>query len=358
MVAPDMTGLQAQFSLKRDADYSLALDLSIEPGQTLALLGPNGAGKTTAIAAIAGLLAIDTGQISLSGEILDDPDRDIFVAPEMRHIGVVFQDYLLFPHMTVAANVAFGMEGNGYDRAGARQKAASYLSAVGLDEMARMKPAELSGGQRQRVALARALAAEPALLLLDEPLSAIDVTTRASLRRDLSDYLSQFPGPRLLVTHEPSEAFLLADEIVILEDGNVTQAGSADDIRLAPKTDYAADVAGSNLLRGFARDGRVEVGGHVLVIPEADVSGEVLVSFHPSAVAVHTSRPEGSPRNTWATQIERIERHRERARLRLVTPLPLTAEVTTAAVEGLGLDVGSQVWVSVKATELRVEAAV
>lgn len=351
--ALDRGGLEVRFRARR-GDFRLDLSLSIPPGKTVALLGPNGAGKSTAVESIAGLLPIESGRIGLAGVTLDEPAAGRFVPPERRQIGVVFQDQLLFPHMTVIENVAFGLRSRPLSTRQTMERAREWLERVGLSGMADRSPGELSGGEAQRVALARALVIEPDLLLLDEPLSALDVTTRARLRRMLAEHLASYPGPRLLITHDPTEALLLAEEIHVLEGGKVTQSGSADDIRLRPRTRYAADLAGSNLFVGVAAGGQVVLEAHRLHIPSR-VEGEVLVTIRPSAISVHRAQPEGSPRNAWPTKIELIERLGERVRLRTGPPLTLTVEITDEATAALGLVEGDQVWVAIKATEIGVE---
>jgi molybdate transport system ATP-binding protein len=348
-------GLRAHFGLRRGQGFRLQLDLAIPPGRTIALLGPNGAGKSTAVAALAGLIAIDSGFITLDGITLDDTGAGVHLPPESRKVGVVFQDYLLFPHLTVTENIAFGLRSRGWSRSDALARASDWLARFDLAGLERRKPPQLSGGQAQRVALARALVTEPDLLLLDEPLSALDVTTRNELRRDLGRHLADFPGPRLVITHDPVEAFLLADEVHIIEDGVVTQSGSSDEIRLRPKTTYAADLAGSNLLFGRADSGVVTVGSHGLHLAEHDVAGNVLLTIRPSAISLHRKPPEGSPRNSWETTVELIEDLGERTRVRTGPPLPLTAEVTSEATAALGLAPGETVWVAIKATEIGVE---
>ena len=352
--AVDGSGLEASFLARRGPGFRLELSLSIPPGRTVALLGPNGAGKSTAVDVLAGLLPVESGRITLGGVTLDEPAADHFVSPEQRNVGVVFQDYLLFPHLTAIDNVAFGLRSRGLSREQALARAGDWLERLGLSDMAQRRPGELSGGQSQRVALARALVIEPDLLLLDEPLSALDVTTRARLRRDLAEHLENFPGPRLLITHDPTEAALLAEQIHVLEGGEVTQTGSADDIRLRPRTQYVADLAGSNLLVGAASGGRVVLDGHELHIP-SQVEGEVLVTIRPSAISLHRRQPEGSPRNSWPTRIDLIERMGERVRIRTGPPLVLTAEITEEATVALGLREGDEVWVAIKATEIGVE---
>ena len=356
MAGPLGPGLQAAFGLRRGDSFRIDLSLSIPAGTTIALLGPNGAGKSTAVAAIAGLLPIDSGRIDLAGSTLDEPSADVFVPPETRQIGVVFQDYLLFPHMTVLENVAFGLRSRGVSRAEALHRAESWLQRLELGALERRKPSQLSGGEAQRVALARALVIEPDLLLLDEPLSALDVTTRVELRRVLALHLAEFPGPRLVITHDPTEAFLLADEVHIIENGVVTQSGSPNEIRLRPRTHYAADLAGSNLLFGSASRGRVDVGSHLLHVAEHEIEGEVLLTIRPSSISLHRTPPEGSPRNSWETTIAVMERLGERTRIRTGAPLPLTVEVTSEATSALALGVGETVWLAIKATEIGVES--
>jgi len=349
------TGLDAVLGLSRGESFRIDIALSIAPGRTVALLGPNGAGKSTAVAALAGLLALDRGRIALAGTVLDDPEENVFAPPEARRVGVVFQDYLLFPHLTVIENVAFGLRSRGTGRQEALAVASEWLARLGLSEQTRKRPEALSGGQAQRVALARALATEPDLLLLDEPLAALDVTTRVELRHTLAQHLDTFSGPRLLITHDPTEAFLLADEICVIEGGSITQTGAPDDIRLRPRSPYVADLAGANLVTGHASHGLVDAGGHLLHIVGTEVSGPVLATIRPAAISVHKRQPEGSPRNAWPTTIDLIEHLGERVRLRVGDPLPLAVEITEESSRELQLVRGSVIWVSVKATEIGVE---
>lgn len=350
-----MSGLEARMVVTRSESFRLDIDLSIAPGETAALLGPNGAGKSTAVQALAGLLPLDQGRITLDDRVLDDTGAGVFVASEDRGVGVVFQDYLLFPHLSVLENIAFGPRARRQKREQALTNARSWLEGLGLPGMASRRPGDLSGGQAQRVALGRALATEPRLLLLDEPLAALDVTTRVELRRVLADHLDVFPGPRLLITHDPTEAFLLADRIHVVEEGRITQVGTADDIRLRPRTRYVADLAGSNLVQGTAGDGTVVVDGHRMHIADHDITGPVVMTVHPTAISVHKARPEGSQRNVWPTRIDRLEEMGDRVRLLTATPLPLTVEVTAGAAAALALVEGSEIWLAIKATEIRVE---
>jgi molybdate transport system ATP-binding protein len=348
-------GLESTFTVNRGESFRLDLSLSVAPGRTIALLGPNGAGKSTAVAVLAGLLPIDQGRVTLAGTTLEEPDRQVFVPPDLRRVGVMFQDYLLFPHLSVIDNVAFGLRSRKVGREEALARAGEWLDRMGLGPNARSKPGDLSGGQAQRVALARALVTEPDLLLLDEPLSALDVSTRIELRHALKEHLLAFPGPRLLITHDPTEAFLLADEIHIIEEGKVTQSGNGEDIRLRPRTRYAADLAGSNLVFGSARHGVVDTGSHLVHIADHEIAGPVLVTIRPAAISVHLLEPEGSPRNAWQTTVDLVEHLGERARLRTGAPLPLAVEVTEDAARALDLVEGTPVWISIKATEITAE---
>jgi molybdate transport system ATP-binding protein len=351
-------GLDAVVRVRR-GDFALDIELLIEPGSTVALLGPNGAGKSTTIDALAGSLPIDDGRIVLGGRTLDDPAEDRFVAAEQRRIGVVFQRYLLFEHLDVLDNIAFGIASRGARRAAARASARRWSALFALTEFERRRPSELSGGQRQRVAIARAMATEPELLLLDEPLAALDVESRAELRRTLRGHLAGFAGPRLLITHDPTDAFLLADRIHVLEHGRVTQVGTPGEIRRRPETSYVAALAGTNLLSGTNDRGRLTLVGTDVVLTVADThtNGTVLATIHPSAIALHAVRPEGSPRNSWQTTIAHVEPHGDITRVTLGDPLALSADVTPAAVTALGLERGAAVWVAVKATEIGVAPA-
>jgi molybdate transport system ATP-binding protein len=355
MTGPD---LDARIVVHRENGFTVDVALAVPGGTTTALLGPNGAGKSTTMAAIGGLVPIDAGHVRLGDTTFDDPAAEVFVAPERRRIGVVFQDYALFPHLDVIDNVAFGPRSRGVDRRQARERAAHWLDRLGVGHLAHRRVRELSGGQAQRAALARALAADPAGLLLDEPLAALDVRTRAEARRVLAECLADFSGPTVLVTHDPTDAFLLADRILVVEDGSIVQGGSAEELRSRPRTPYVADLVGINLLTGRAEHGRVVLeSGAVLQAADTGTGGEVLVSIHPRAVALHPDEPHGSARNAWATTVEAVERPGDRVRVQLGAPVPITAEVTPGAAAELGLRPGATVWVAVKATEVGLAPA-
>ncbi|MEV6694418.1 ABC transporter ATP-binding protein [Micromonospora sp. NPDC051196] len=352
-----MTALLDAHLMVERGGFRLDLPLTIAPGEVVALLGPNGAGKTTALRALAGLHPLSAGHLTLAGRDLDHPHRRIWIPTERRPIGVVFQDYLLFPHLSALDNVAFGPRRHGLHRQQARQRAAGWLARMGLAEHARRKPRQLSGGQAQRVALARALAVEPALLLLDEPLAALDARTRLDTRAQLQQHLAAHPGATLLVTHDPLDALVLADRLVIIEDGRVVQEGDAATITAQPRTDYVARLVGLNLYRGHATGHQVRLtGGHVLTTGDQH-DGEVFVAFAPAAVALHPRQPDGSPRNTWPATITGIQRHGDNLRIQLAGPIEVAADVTPAAAAQLKLAAGQPVWAAVKAAETRAYPA-
>ena len=348
--------LHADIAVTR-GQLDLHVDVSVEPGELVAVLGPNGAGKSTLLRCIAGLLGIGTGTIDIDRTVLDAPASGTFVPPERRPIGVVFQDYLLFDHMSALENVAFGLRATGTHRAEARTAAARWLDRVGLADHAGHRPPALSGGQRQRVALARALARDPRVLLLDEPLAALDISSRGDVRRDLRRHLETFEGMRLMVTHDPIDAYALADRVVVLEAGAVTQHGSLPEVTARPRTRYVAELVGLNLVAGDLRDHALttEQGGTV-VTAHAIGDGPAFVAVRPQAISLHRQHPEGSPRNVWELTVTDIDQQHDRARVRLDGAVQLVAEVTPAAITELDVRSGEVIWASVKATDIEAYA--
>jgi molybdate transport system ATP-binding protein len=254
--------------------------------------------------------------------------------------------------LSALENVAFGLRARGVAKQEARTRAGEWLARVGLADHAGHRPRALSGGQAQRVALARALATEPRLLLLDEPLAARDVGTRGEVRRDLRRHLSTFEGVRLLVTHDPVDAYALADRVVILESGRVVQTGTITDVSAQPRSRYIAELVGVNLLFGEGRDGVITTPDGSQIVPAEPADGPTFAMIHPNAVALYRSVPGGSPRNVWATTVADVDRQADRVRLRLTGDLPLVAEITAAALDELDLRPGDRVWATVKATEI------
>ena len=338
-------------------NLELDVDLEAAAGETLVLVGPNGAGKTTLLRVIAGLRPVAEGKVVLNGEVLEEPATRRRLPPERRSVGFVFQDYVLFPHLSVVDNVAFGLRARGHPKERARAEAWEWLQRLGLTEQASKRPAALSGGQAQRVALARALAIKPGLLLLDEPLAALDAGARGEVRRGLKKSLVSFGGVRLVVTHDPIEAMALGDRIAVVEGGKVVQEGTMSELSSRPRSSYVAKLVGLNLWRGRGAGDRVrlESGGEV-VVGQAP-AGEVFAAVHPRAVALYRSPVEGSPRNVWPGRIAGLEAEAGRIRVRIAGTIPVVAEVTPAAVTDLSLTEGADIWVSIKASEVSVYPA-
>jgi molybdate transport system ATP-binding protein len=340
----------------RRGSFTLTVSLAAAAGQVLGLLGPNGAGKSTLLAAVAGLAPVSSGRITLAGQVMDDADAGTFVEASGRPVGFVFQNYRLFPHLTVAENVAFSPRARGMGRQAARSAASHWLNRLGLTDLAQRKPDQLSGGQAQRVALARALAGQPALLLLDEPLSALDAGTRLDVQAELKRHLADFTGPCVLVTHDPLEALVLADQLIVLEAGRIVQRGTPGQIARQPATDYVAKLVGLNLYAGQANGSQVALtAGGSFVTANHGLHGEVLVAVRPSAVIVSNQHPQpSSARNTWPARITGLTLLADRVRLDLEGQPSALVDVTPAAVAELSLRPGSDVWLTVKATELEV----
>jgi molybdate transport system ATP-binding protein len=342
---------------RRIGTLDLAVDLTVGE-EVVAILGPNGAGKTTLLRILAGLEPIDAGHVTVDGTAWDDAAGNVFIPPERRPVGMVFQDYLLFPFLSARENVAFPLRSRGASKRDARTRADAWLARVDLAERADERPAALSGGQAQRVALARALVSEPRVLLLDEPLAALDAGARIDIRRELRRHLADAPGARLIVTHDAVDASVLADRVVVLEDGRVAQEGTMADIARHPRSEYVADLVGLNFFRGTARNGTVILdGGGEIVVADHAVTGDVYVAFHPRAVALSLRAPEGSARNRWAGTVTDVDTHADRVRVGMSGAVPLAAEVTPEAARELELDPGRAVVASVKATEVRVYPA-
>jgi molybdate transport system ATP-binding protein len=336
----------------------LEAEAAVATGDLVVLLGPNGAGKTSLLRALAGLAALDRGRVVLDGEVLEDTGAGVRVPTERRPVGFVFQDYLLFPHLSALENVAFGLRARGVPKAEARRRAAAWLERVGLAGHARSRPRALSGGQAQRVALARAMVTDPRLLLLDEPLAAMDAASRRQVRRDLRRHLASFEGTRLLVTHDPLEAMTMADRLVVLEGGRITQTGTPTEVSAQPRSRYVAELVGVNLFRGHAAGHTLRLaGGATLVVADDHHDGEVFAAVHPHAVALYRRHPEGTPRNVLAGTAETLEATGDRVRVQMAGAVPVVAEVTAAAAAELRLADGGPVWASIKATEITVYPA-
>jgi molybdate transport system ATP-binding protein len=315
---------------------------------------------------VAGLLPLSSGHVRIGKDLWDSPGQGILVPAVNRSVGIVFQDYRLFPHLSVLDNVAFPARARGARRAASRAKAAVLLDRMAIGELAARRPGELSGGQAQRVAVARALAGDPRVLLLDEPLAALDARTRLEIRSELRQHLTGFSGPSIVVTHDPLEALVLADHLVVLEAGLVVQAGTPSAVARRPATDYVARLMGLNLYPGVMSDRsthRVDLeGGGALFAaghdPDADVAAipvngtRMLVAVSPSAISVHVHEPDtGSARNVWTGTVAGLELLTDRVRVAVDGRPSALVDITPAAVTALHLTTGQHVWLSTKATE-------
>jgi molybdate transport system ATP-binding protein len=335
----------------------LDVELHADEDEVVAVLGPNGAGKTTILRILAGLLRLGAGSVRLDGVVLDEPGTGAYVVPEHRPIGVVFQDYLLFPYLSARDNVAFGLRNRGASRREARRQADVWLERVGLGDHSSAKPLSLSGGQAQRVALARALATNPRLLLLDEPLAALDAGTRAEVRRELRRHLAEFAGVRIMVTHDPIDAATLADRLIVVEAGRVSQTGTVSHVSAHPRSEYVAELVGLNLYRGIATRGAISLEATTLETGDTHLNGDVFAAVSPRAVALYREEPVGSPRNRWRGTVTDLDVLADRVRVRLDGAAPVIAEITAAAAHDLGVQPGSELWSVVKATDVRVYPA-
>ncbi len=351
--------LEARVRLSRGT-FALDVDLSAAAGETIGLLGPNGSGKSTLVEALAGLLTLQSGEITLDGRPIERPEDGIRLAPQERPFGVMFQGLWLFPHLSVLENVCFGPRARGLPQREARDRAERLMARLELSALAARKPSELSGGEAQRVALARALAVEPRVLLLDEPLSALDLEARPRTRSLLQQMLQEFDGVRLVITHDPLEALLFADRLVILEGGRIVQSGPADLVRRRPRTPYVAGLSGVTLLRGQLRDvhgtPELSVEGLQLSVPHVDIprGHEVLATVPPEAVRLTTAAPGADDGYVLAGEIESVELASHRSLVRLRTRPRLCAAVPTESVSRQGLRPGLHVWAQIDARAIDV----
>lgn len=356
-----MSGVRVQARLNvRDVD----VDLALEDGQVLAVLGPNGAGKSTLLSMIAGLLRPDTGRIELGATVVTDTRAGTFVPAHARRVAMLSQQAMLFPHMSVAANVAYAPRCSGLSRTKARSVARRWLAAVDAEDLADRRPAQLSGGQAQRVAVARALAAAPRLLLLDEPMAALDVTTAPTLRRLLREVLRDAGRTAIIVTHDLLDALAIADQVMVIENGRAVETGPVRDVLTSPRSDFAARIAGVNLIAGTAAGpGTLRTPWDSVVAGTGDlVAGTPAIAlFRPAAVAVHPDPPHGSPRNVIEVTVTEIDVHGTGVRVRGAT-LPdggtgPAADITAAAAADLNLAPGQTVYFVVKAQEVQLHPA-
>lgn len=336
--------LDARVILNRDS-LTLDVELQLQHGEVIAVLGPNGAGKTSLLHALLGWLELESGWIMVDGEVIDSPDTDSYVPPQHRPFGMVFQDGLLFPHMSVEKNILFG--------AGKDFNLKPLAESLQASELLAKFPSELSAGERQRAAIARSLAARPKVLFLDEPFSALDIQGKRRGRSLLKEALAIEVSGCLMVTHDLVDAFTLADRVMIIEGGKLTQFDVPDRIRSRPGSEWIADLVGWNYYEGIGEGSVVTLPhGTTIFTAQDDLDGPTSISINPASVSIFKSQPSGSPRNSWLSSIQNIEILDGRARVSLVGEIDICADITTAAANELRQSISSEVWVSVKATEV------
>ena len=337
-----MPTLHASFAVPLRT-FQLEIDLEVEG--TVALVGPSGAGKTSVLRGVTGLVKPSAGRITLDGEVWFDSARRVFLRPDERRVGLVFQEYALFPHMTVRENVAYA----------GRRRVDEFLERFRISHLANAKPTELSGGERQRVALARALARDPGVLLLDEPLSALDAHTKVAVRGELQELLREFGLPTLLVTHDYEDAASLADQVGVIVDGKLRQLASPREMVARPADGFVASFTGANLLHGTARPHggmtAITLDSGEVIFSTDSAEGPVHVVVYPWEVLVGHAHQQDSALNVIEGEIRSLVHVGNRVRLRIGE---LTAEVTEASVEKLGLRLGTHAVASFKATGTRL----
>ncbi|MDP9228024.1 MAG: ABC transporter ATP-binding protein [Actinomycetota bacterium] len=341
-------------------EFELRVELRVEERSCVAIVGPSGAGKSTVLRIVAGLRRPDPGRVAVGGVAWLDSERSIDLPPEERACGFMFQEYALFPHLSAWRNVAFGISGRTSER---RARALELMERFQVAELAEARPATMSGGERQRVALARSLAREPSVLLLDEPLSALDTRTRAHSGRELVAALRDAGVPAIVVTHDFAEAALLADEICVMDRGRIVQRGSAAELSARPASAFVADFAGSVVLTGTARRRRhgsteVELDGGGRVRSTDEIEGSVAVSVFPWEIGVEPAdaEPHGSALNWLPVEVVSVTEVGNRVRLGLAAPQSIVAEVTSESTRSLGLRPGVRATATWKATATRLVA--
>ncbi len=353
-----------ELSLRRRlGEFTLDAELTAPARGVLVLVGESGSGKTTLLRLVAGLLAPDSGRLAFGGRVLAEPATRTFVPAHARSIGWVAQDYALFPHLDVRANVGFGLRAAGVRGGAARTRVDRALERLGVAALAMRRPHELSGGQQQRVALARALVLEPEILLLDEPLAALDLATRRAIRGELRRLFEELGCLTIFVTHSPAEGLAFGERIAVMENGRITQIGARDELLRKPRTRYVADFIGTNLfparvafrdVRGLAH---LATAAGEIVASDVEHEGAVFAVVDPREITVSLDPPKGSAQNVLLGRIVELEPEPpsgERVRVALATTPPIVAELTRAAVESLGLREGREVVATFKASGVRV----
>lgn len=359
-----MTGLSVRAVVE---ERGLDVEFDVAPGEVLAVLGPNGAGKSTTLHVIAGLVMPDTGQVRAGERVLTDTASGVRVPAHARRVGLLLQDPLLFPHLNVAANVEFGPRSrHRLARRSARVSARHWLVEVGAEHLAERMPRQLSGGQAQRVALARALAADPDVLLLDEPMAGLDVAVATAMRKVLRGVLNRDGRSAVLITHDVLDVVTLADRVLVVEDGKIVESGSTARVLASPRSRFGARFAGLNLVNGTVGDSGALVTAwgeqwHGGAATELATGDPAVVVFAPAAVAVYREEPHGSPRNTVAVTITELDGRGPGIRVRTDEQPDgapgLAADITAESASELRLAPGDRVYFTVKAQEVAIHPA-
>ena len=345
---------------KKLREFELEIGFEARPAETLVIIGPSGCGKTTTLNLIAGLMDPDEGRIAVGDRVLCDTSDGAGVPAEQRHVGYVFQEFALFPHMTVAENVGYGLRARGRPKGEIRGKVEEVLRLVGIEGLKDRRPGALSGGERQRAALARAIGCDAEILLLDEPLGSLDAQTRNQVRGELKGLLRVVGRIAIMVTHDYIDALTFGDKICVLDRGKVLQMGGREELLRHPKSRFVAELTGVNFLEGTIsserREGLAEiwVGDTCLYAAvNREEMGDTLAAFFPSDVAISLEAPATSARNVFRSQILEVIHLGDKVRLSLNGALPMCAEITANALEALALKEGDQVYASVKATAIK-----
>jgi molybdenum ABC transporter ATP-binding protein len=352
-----MLSLQVKKALR---EFPLEIAFEAKPGETLVIIGPSGCGKTTTLNVIAGLVTPDEGRVSVNGTVYYDSSVNISMPTDKRGVGYVFQDFALFPHLTVAENVAYSLRARHRPRREIDAKVTEVLDLLGITHLKTRKPARLSGGERQRVALARAIACDAKILLLDEPLGSLDAQTRNHVRGELQRMLRLVNRIAIMVTHDYVDALTFGDRICVLDRGRVLQIGTRQDLLRHPKSRFVAELTGVNFFQGTVtgepQEGlaHIRIGEYALYATCEDCQeGDTLVTFFPSDVAISRSEPSSSVRNVFHSRVQEIIHMGDKVRLSLNGSLPMCAEISAPALQDLNVEAGDMVYASLKATAIK-----
>jgi len=344
--------------VRRRSGFVIDVALRADAGNTTVLVGESGAGKTSVLQLLAGLDRLDEGWVRVGGEAYADAAAGLHRPPWRRDLGYVAQDYALFPHLSVLENVGFGLRAGGLARRQVPPRVEQALELVGMTQFGRRLPGQLSGGQRQRVALARALVLNPKLLLLDEPLSSLDLPTRRAVRVELRELLRRLPCITVYVTHSPVEALLFGARIVVLDRGKVAQSGSREELLMHPRSPFVAELVGTNLFIGRPLTEEmsdlpvIRTPEGLVVIDDGAGPGGIYLTVNPREITLSRSPPHGSAQNVFEGEVVEIIPEPpagERVRVVLNSRPRLVAEVTPDGLAGLSLDEGIRVYAAFKA---------